>query len=120
MLVCIIIFGIWCNLIIICLKFHLHLHCVFYFICIDSAFFLCRINYRRHSREYDDQRMKEKFATFVPFITFVPIANVVVYTTNAVCTCSTSPSSSARLSQAIVIEPPPRTLEAVINNALGS
>ena len=93
MLVCIIIFGIWCNLIIICLKFHLHLHCVFYFICIDSAFFLCRINYRRHSREYDDQCMKEKFATVVPFITFIPIANVVVCTTNAVYTCSTSPSS---------------------------
>ena len=64
-----------------------------YFICIDSAFFLCRINYRRHSREYDDQCMKEKFATFVPFITFIPIANVVVCTTNAVYTCSTSPSS---------------------------
>ena len=63
--------------------------------------------------------MKEEIATLVPFITFVPIANVVVYTTNAVCTCSTSPSSSARLSRAIVVELHPRTFESVIHDALG-
>ena len=63
--------------------------------------------------------MKEELATLVPFATFVPIANVVLYTTNAVRTCPTSPSSSARLSRAIVIELHPRTFESVIHDALG-